>query len=39
MSLHDLFSELRRWRVFRVTGIYPIVAWLAVQVASTTFPR
>jgi adenylate cyclase len=33
-----LFAELRRRRVFRVTGIYAIVAWIVVQVAATTFP-
>jgi adenylate cyclase len=38
MNLRDVFSELRRRRVFKVTGIYAIVAWIVVQVAATTFP-
>jgi TolB-like protein/tetratricopeptide (TPR) repeat protein len=38
MNLSSLFAELKRRRVFRVTGIYAIVAWLVVQVAATTFP-
>jgi adenylate cyclase len=38
MNLYDLFTELKRRRVFRVTGIYAIVAWIVVQVAATTFP-
>jgi adenylate cyclase len=38
MNLRYVLSELRRRRVFRVTGIYAIVAWIVVQVAATTFP-
>jgi adenylate cyclase len=38
MSLRDFFAELRRRRVFKVTGIYAIVGWLAIQIAATTFP-
>jgi TolB-like protein len=38
MSMRDFISELKRRRVFRVTGIYAIVAWIVVQVAATTFP-
>jgi adenylate cyclase len=34
----DFFAELKRRRVFKVTGIYAIVAWIVVQVAATTFP-
>jgi hypothetical protein len=38
MGPKDLLSELKRRRVFKVTGIYAIVAWIVVQVAATTFP-
>jgi TolB-like protein len=38
MNLRDVLSELRRRRVFKVTAIYAIVAWIVVQVAATTFP-
>lgn len=37
-ALNDLLSELRRRRVFRMTGIYVVAAWVGVQVASETFP-
>ncbi len=33
-----LMRELRRRHVFRVTGIYVVTAWVAVQVADTAFP-
>jgi len=33
-----LVSELRRRRVFRMTAIYIVAAWVAVQVASEVFP-
>jgi serine/threonine-protein kinase len=33
-----LFGELRRRRVFRMTAIYIVAAWAAVQVASEAFP-
>jgi len=36
--LASLFAELRRRRVFKVAGVYAIVAWLTIQVAATTFP-
>jgi hypothetical protein len=32
------YSELKRRRVFRVTGIHAIVAWIVVQLPATTFP-
>jgi TolB-like protein len=31
-------KELRRRRVFRAAGIYIVIAWVAVQVASLVFP-
>ena len=34
----DFFSELRRRNVFRVAGLYLVVAWLMVQVAGTVLP-
>ena len=37
-ALNDLVHELRRRRVFRMTGIYIVAAWVSVQVASETFP-
>ncbi len=33
-----IVRELRRRRVFRVAGIYVVAAWVAVQVASESFP-
>ncbi len=37
-ELKNLLSELRRRRVFRMTAIYLVAAWVAVQVASEAFP-
>lgn len=37
-SLRTLFDELRRRQVFRVGLTYGVVAWLLIQIASTTFP-
>jgi TolB-like protein/tetratricopeptide (TPR) repeat protein len=37
-ALTRLVHELRRRRVFRMTGIYIVAAWVGVQVASETFP-
>lgn len=37
-SLKDLFGELRRRHVFRMTAIYIVSAWVAVQVAAEAFP-
>jgi TolB-like protein/Tfp pilus assembly protein PilF len=37
-KLKDLLKELRRRRVYRMTAIYIVVAWVAVQVASEAFP-
>jgi adenylate cyclase len=34
----SLFSELRRRRVFRVIGVYAVVAFVVVQVANNFFP-
>lgn len=36
-ALKRQFIELRRRRVFRSAGAYLVVAWLALQVADTTF--
>lgn len=36
--MQHFFSELRRRRVFRVAAVYAVVAWLIVQIATTTFP-
>ena len=33
-----LFADLRRRRVFRVTGAYIVMAWIAIEVSNTTFP-
>jgi adenylate cyclase len=33
-----LFHELRRRRVLNVAGLYLVGAWLAIEVAATTFP-
>ena len=37
-KLKNLLKELRRRRVFRMTAIYLVAAWVAVQVASEAFP-
>lgn len=37
-SIHRLFSELKRRRVFRVAGVYAVVAWAVIEVAETIFP-
>ena len=37
-KLNDLLRELRRRRVFRMTAIYIVAAWVAVQIASEAFP-
>jgi hypothetical protein len=37
-KLKNLLRELRRRRVFRMTVIYIVAAWVAVQVASEAFP-
>jgi TolB-like protein/tetratricopeptide (TPR) repeat protein len=36
--MRTLFTELRRRRVFRVAGIYGIVAWVIAEVADVVFP-
>lgn len=33
-----LWQELRRRRIFRLTGLYIVGAWVAIQVAATFFP-
>ena len=38
MSGGRFLAELKRRRVFRVVGGYAIAAWVAVEVAATTFP-
>jgi TolB-like protein len=37
-KLKYLLRELRRRRVFRMTAIYIVAAWVAVQIASEAFP-
>ncbi len=37
-SLKDVLREARRRRVFRVTAIYIVGAWVALQVADLAFP-
>lgn len=37
-TLKQFVTELRRRRVFRMTAIYIVAAWIAVQVASEAFP-
>ncbi|MDH3401937.1 MAG: tetratricopeptide repeat protein [Chromatiales bacterium] len=37
-KLKNLLTELRRRHVFRMTAIYIVGAWVAVQVASEAFP-
>jgi hypothetical protein len=36
--MKNLLRELRRRRVFRMTAIYIVAAWVAVQIASEAFP-
>ena len=36
--IQQLITELRRRRVFQAVGIYVVVAWVTVQVASLVFP-
>ena len=38
MSERNFFTELKRRNVYKVGAAYLIVAWLLIQVASTTFP-
>lgn len=38
MPLGRLLAELKRRKVFRVVGAYALAAWVAVEVAATTFP-
>jgi len=38
MNPRTLFTELKRRNVIRMTGIYLVGAWLAVQVAGTVLP-
>lgn len=35
----SLFGELQRRRVFRVTAVYVVAAWVAIQAAATIFPN
>ena len=37
-KLKEFLTEVRRRRVFRMTAIYIVTAWVAVQVASEAFP-
>jgi Tol biopolymer transport system component len=34
----NLFEELKRRKVFRVAGVYAVVAWLLIEVADTVLP-
>ncbi|HEX6132465.1 MAG TPA: hypothetical protein VFZ24_00695 [Longimicrobiales bacterium] len=34
----DLFTELKRRRVFRVAAVYAAIAWLIIQISATAFP-
>ena len=34
----SLFAEIRRRRVFRVTGTYVLVAWILMQAGEIVFP-
>ncbi|UCC13759.1 MAG: hypothetical protein JSW21_10370 [Gammaproteobacteria bacterium] len=36
--MRTLFHELKRRRVFRVAGIYAVVAWVLTEVADVVFP-
>lgn len=38
MDISSFVSELRRRRVFRVAGVYAVIAWLMIQIAETVFP-
>jgi hypothetical protein len=37
-KLKKMLGELRRRRVFRMTAIYIVSAWVAVQIAAEAFP-
>jgi len=37
-KVKEFLAELRRRRVFRMTAIYIVTSWVAVQVASESFP-
>jgi adenylate cyclase len=36
--MHGLLAELKRRRVFRVAGLYGVVAWIIAEVSSVIFP-
>jgi adenylate cyclase len=36
--MHGLLAELKRRRVFRVAGLYGVVAWVIAEVSSVVFP-
>lgn len=36
--MHGLLAELKRPRVFRVAGLYGVVAWIIAEVSSVVFP-
>jgi TolB-like protein len=38
MNPRDFFSELKRRNVYRVAVAYAVVAWLLIQIATSTFP-
>src|SRR5438270_13082444 len=38
MNPRNLFAELKRRNVIRMTGLYLVGAWLGVQVAGTVLP-
>jgi hypothetical protein len=38
VNVGNLFTELKRRSVYKVAAAYLVVAWLAIQVATQTFP-
>ena len=38
MNLRNFFAELKRRNVYKVAVAYAVVAWLLIQVATSTFP-
>jgi serine/threonine-protein kinase len=38
MDWQEFYKQLKRRHVFRVASIYVVAAWVAIQVAETTFP-
>lgn len=38
LLMHGLLAELKRRRVFRVAGLYGVIAWIIAEVSSVVFP-